>query len=121
MLRNVMIKFNEQKAFLTCGNSRSRDSPVKVCIRNFWPEIVQFLLQCSLNLIQMAFDKRESFENNQKFNIIPTPDDANTRNFHVESVRLPGYYLQVAQDGNNNSKDAQMQIFNNQFQRWNLK
>ena len=69
----------------------------------------------------MAFDKRESFENNQKFNIIPTPDDANTRNFHVESVRLPGYYLQVAQDGNNNSKDAQMQIFNNQFQRWNLK
>ena len=69
----------------------------------------------------MAFDKRESFENNQKFNILPTPDDANTRNFHVESVRLPGYYLQVAQDGNNNSKDAQMQIFNNQFQRWNLK
>ena len=69
----------------------------------------------------MAFDKRESFENNQKFNIIPTPDDANNRNFHVESVRLPGCYLQVAQDTNNNSKDAQMQIFNNQFQRWNLK
>ena len=108
------------------SNSTSKKlfSPVAIveavtALSRFENEI--FCSKYTQNVIQMAFDKRESFENNQKFNIIPTPDDANTRNFHVESVRLPGYYLQVAQDGNNNSKDAQMQIFNNQFQRWNLK
>ena len=61
MLRNVMIKFNEQKAFLTCGNSRSRDSPVKV---NFRVKMANFHKMC------LTFEFRWPLTNENRSKII---------------------------------------------------